>query len=120
MLKADVMQPYLQRLDVAFINSLDNQDRIITPEGKRLSGKAWADQLSLIHSPAMVFYYGKGKEVLRVDTDIFIDMHGNTVKADDERVLDNIRARLQFVVDEGYVTLPQFQRWRAQQRKKTQ
>jgi thioredoxin-related protein len=120
MLKAGVLQPYLRRLDVVFINSSDAQSRIITPEGKTLSGKAWADKLGLIHSPAMVFFYDQGKEVLRVDTDILLDKHGNTIKADDEHVLDNIRARLQFVVDKGYVALPQFQRWRAQQRKSAQ
>ena len=117
MLKAEVLQPYLLRLDVVFINSSNTQSRIITPEGKTLSGKDWADQLDLIHSPAIVFFYEQTKEVLRVDTDILIDMHGNTIKADDEKVLDNIRARLQFVVDKGYVALPQFQRWRAQQSK---
>ena len=120
MLKADVLQTYLRRLDVVFINSSDKQSRVITPEGNTLSGKAWTDQLGLIHSPAMVFFYDQGNEVLRVDTDILLDKHGNTIKADDEKVLDNIRARLQFVVDEGYVALPQFQRWRAQQRKNAQ
>jgi len=119
MLKAGVLQPYLKRLDVVYIRSSDDKSRIITPGGKKLSGKAWADQLGLIHSPAMVFFYKPGKEVLRVDTDILMDKHGKTIKADDEKVLDNIRARLQFVVDKGYVALPQFQRWRAQQRKNT-
>ena len=118
MLKADVLQPYLQSLDVAFVNSNDTKSRINTPEGNNVTGKAWADQLGLIHSPAMVFFYEQGKEVLRVDTDILLDRHGKTIKADDEKVLDNIRARLQFVVEKGYVALPQFQRWRAQQKKK--
>jgi len=117
MLKAEVLQPYLKRLDMVFISSSEEQNRISTPEGKTLSGREWADQLGLIHSPAMVFFYGQGKEVLRVDTDILIDRHGNTIKADDKKVLDNIRARLQFVVEKGYVALPQFQRWRAQQNK---
>jgi len=117
MLKAEVLKSYLVRLDVAFVSSSYTQSRITTPGGKVLNGKAWADQLGLIHSPAMVFFYGQGEEVLRVDTDILLDKHGNTIKADDEKVLDNIRARLQFVVDKGYVALPQFQRWRAQQRK---
>lgn len=119
MLQAEVLQPYLLRLDVAFVSSSDTQNRITTPEGKQLSGKVWADQLGLIHSPAVVFY-GKGKEVVRVDTDILLDKDGITIKPDDEKVLDNIRARLQFVADKGYVSLPQFQRWRAQQRNKAQ
>lgn len=117
MLKADVMQPYLRRLDVVFINSSDTISRIITPDGEKVSGRVWADQLGLIHTPAMVFFYEQGREVLRVDTDILLDKHGNSIKADDDKVLDNIRARLQFVVEKGYVDLPQFQRWRAQQRK---
>ena len=120
MLKAEVLQPYLLRLDVAFVSSSDTQSPITTPEGKQLSGKAWADQLDLIHSPAMVFFYEEGKEVLRVDTDILLDKDGNDIKADDEKVLDNIRARLQFVADKGYVGLPQFQRWRAQQKRNSQ
>ena len=120
MLKAEVMQPYLLRLDVAFVSSSDAQGRITTPDGKSLNGRAWADELGLIHSPAMVFFYAQGKEVLRVDTDILLNKEGVTIKSDDEKVLDNIRARLQFVADKGYVSLPQFQRWRAQQRNKAQ
>ena len=120
MLKAEVMQPYLLRLDVAFVNSSDTQSHITTTEGKVLNGKNWADQLGLIHSPAIVFFYEQGKEVLRVDTDILLNKDGITIKADDEKVIDNIRARLQFVIDKGYVSLPQFQRWRVQQRKKVQ
>ena len=119
MLKADVMQPYLNRMDYVFVNSDDSHASFVTPGGKKLSGTAWADELDLIHSPSMVFFYGKGEEVLRVDTDLFIDKLGKTVKVDDKRVLDNIRARLQFVVEEGYVALPQFQRWRAPQRRKS-
>lgn len=118
MLKAGVVQPYLSRLDIAFVSSSDNVSRITTPQGEQLSGKAWADQLGLIYNPAMVFFNGKREEVLRVDTDILLNKDGDTIKPDDEKVLDNIRARLQFVTDNGYVSLPQFQRWRAQQRNK--
>lgn len=74
--------------------------------------------MGLIHTPAMVFFYEQGAEVLRVDTDILLNKDGVTIKPDDEKVLDNIRARLQFVADKGYVSLPQFQRWRAIQKMK--
>ena len=117
MLNAEVMQPYLKRLDVVIINSGDEQGMVTTPGGTKLTSRAWADQLGLIHSPAMVFFNGQGQEVLRVDTDILIDRHGNAIEATNEKVLDNIRARLQFVVEEGYIALPQFQRWRARQGK---
>jgi thioredoxin-related protein len=119
MLKAPVMQPYTQQLDIAQVSSADTSVRITTPDGNNQNGKEWSDQLGLIHSPAMVFFNEHGKEVLRVDTDILIDSHGRDVSANNEAILDNIRARLQFVLDKGYVTLPQFQRWRAQQSKTT-
>jgi hypothetical protein len=105
-------------MDIAFVNSSNTQSKIITPAGKKQSGKAWADQLALIHSPAMVFFNERGKEVLRVDTDILIDPYGKKVSVNDSNILDNIRARLQFVLEKGYIALPQFQRWRAQQSKK--
>lgn len=118
MLKTDVMQPYTVKLDIVFISSSATNNRITTPDGKVMSGKAWADQLGLIYSPAMVFFDEQGKEVLRVDTDILIDEMGKPISADNPRIQDNIRARLQFVVEKGYVELPQFQRWRSQQSQK--
>lgn len=117
MLKNPVLHSYTKKLDMVFIESTDTQLSIITPAGKKQSGKKWAEQLELIHTPAMVFFNEQGSEVLRVDTDILIDQFGNEVAVDDRNILDNIRARLQFVLDKGYIALPQFQRWRAQQSK---
>jgi thioredoxin-related protein len=116
MLTAQVMHPYTQRLTIVYVSSDDDAANIITPQGNKLSGKAWTNQLGLIHSPAMVFFNEQGKEALRVDTDILIDKYGKDVSDNDARILDNIRARLQFFLDKGYETLPQFQRWRAQQK----
>lgn len=118
MLKAPVLQPYTQRLNIVFVSSANMASHIITPDGNKQSINEWVDQLSLIHSPAMVFFNKLGKEVLRVDTDILIDKYGKEVSVNDESVLGNIRARLQFVLERGYISLPQFQRWRAQQSKK--
>ena len=115
MLKAPVLQSYIQRLNIKHMNSADMASSIITPDGKKQSGNEWINQLGLLHSPAMVFFNEQGKEILRIDTDILIDPYGKKVSANDAQILDNIRARLQFVLDKGYLTLPQFQRWRAQQ-----
>ena len=118
MLKAPVLKPYVQKLNIAYVSSTDTASRITTPDGKKQSGKTWANQLGLIHNPAMVFFNEQGKEVLRVDTDILIDPYGKDISVNDPNILDNIRARLQFVLEKGYITLPQFQRWRSQQSKK--
>lgn len=117
MLKAPVLQTYVKRLSIVHVSSDDTTSRITTPGGKSQTGKAWASQLGLMHRPAMVFFNEQGKEVLRVDTDILIDADGKDVSDNNANILDNIRARLTFVLEKGYVTLPQFQRWRAQQQK---
>jgi thioredoxin-related protein len=112
MLKAPIMQPYLQQMQLAFVSSSPKQG-VITPEGRSLSGKAWSDQLELLHSPSMVYFDERGKEALRVDFDILIDSEGRSIDSDDARILDNIRARLEYMVNKGYESIPQFQRWRA-------
>ena len=112
MLKAPVMQPYLQQMQLAFVSSGPNQ-RVVTPEGRSLSGKAWSDQLGLLHSPSMVYFDERGREALRVDFDILIDSEGRSIDKDDARILDNVRARLEYMVSKGYESIPQFQRWRA-------
>lgn len=99
MLKAPVLKDYIQKMKIAYVSSTDTTSRITTPDGKKQSGKAWANQLGLIHSPAMLFFNEQGKEVLRVDTDILIDPYGKEISVNDVNILDNIRARLQFVLE---------------------
>lgn len=115
MLNAPVMQSYTKRLDIVQLDSGDTMSLLTLPDGSHSNSAAWYTQLDLIHRPAMVFFNEQGREILRVDTDILIDPYGKPVPDDDPNILDNVRARLQFVLDKGYITLPQFQRWRAQQ-----
>ena len=118
MLKQPVMQKYTQQLNIVYVNKTDSSTQVTTPDGNKLSSKAWADQLGLLHSPAMVFFNKKSKEALRVDTDILIDEYGRDILVNDVAILDNLRARLQFFLEEGYKSLPQFQRWRSQESRK--
>ena len=114
MLNASVLQPYTKRINIMYMNHENVSSQVTTPDGKKQSGKEWLNQLGLIHSPSMVFFNEKGKEILRIDTDILMNEYGKSISVSDENVIDNIRARLQFVLEKGYITLPQFQRWRAQ------
>jgi len=118
MLKHPVMKKYTQQLNIVYVNKTDPSTRITTPDGNNLSSKAWANELDLLHSPAMVFFNKKSKEALRVDTDILIDEYGRDILVSDAEILGNLRARLQYFVEEGYKSLPQFQRWRAQESRK--
>lgn len=116
MLKNPVMQPYLAQMDLVFVSS-SSQQRVVTPDGRSLDGKTWWDQLELLHSPSMVYFDAVGKEALRVDFDILIDPEGRPVEVDDARILDNIRARLEYMASKGYEDIPQFQRWRSTTKK---
>jgi len=112
MLKAPVMKPYLQQMQLAFVSS-SQQQSVVTPDGRSLSGKDWADQLELLHRPSMVYFDERGQEALRVDFDILIDSEGRSVETDNAQILDNIRARLEYMTTKGFESIPQFQRWRA-------
>jgi hypothetical protein len=78
-----------------------------------MRAQEWSDQLELIHNPAMVYFDERGKEALWVDFDILIDSERRAIDSDDAQILDNIRARLEYMVSKGYEKIPQFQRWRA-------
>ena len=114
MLNAPALQPYTKQINIMYMNYENISSQLTTPDGKKLSGSEWINQLGLIHSPSMVFFNAKGKEILRIDTDILMNEYGKSVSVNDKNVIDNIRARFQFVLEKGYITLPQFQRWRAQ------
>jgi thioredoxin-related protein len=116
MLQAPIMQPYLQQMRLAFVSSGPHQ-QVVTPSGQTMTGKAWSDQLGLLHSPAMVYFDEQGKEGLRVDFDLLVDAEGNPIASDNARVLNSIRARLEYMITKGYERIPQFQRWRASVRK---
>lgn len=112
MLNNSVMKPYLQQMQLAFVSS-SQQQSVVTPDGRSLSGKDWSDQLELLHRPSMVYFDERGQEALRVDFDILIDSEGRSVATDNAQILDNIRARLEYMTTKGYESIPQFQRWRA-------
>ncbi len=71
--------------------------QVITPEGQATTARQWADDLGLFYSPALVFFDGGGKEVLRVDSVVGFY---------------RLRNVLNFIVTKAYLTEPNFQRWR--------
>ncbi len=42
--------------------------KVITPTGKETTAKDWATELNISYLPAMIFFDAKGKEVMRIDT----------------------------------------------------
>ena len=72
---------------------------VVTPAGKHTTSKAWADKLGLSYAPTLIFYDGKGKEIIRVDSVLgFYRLHGV----------------LRYVISGGYRQYPTYQQWRSQ------
>lgn len=70
---------------------------VITPNGERISARAWADQLNIDYMPTTVFFDESGKEILRIDS---------VVK------LYRMRSILSYILSNGYRNYKSFQHWR--------
>ena len=73
--------------------------QVVTPNGKHLTSKSWADELGLSYAPTLIFYDTQGKEIIRVDSVLgFYRLHGV----------------LQYIISGGYHQFPNYQQWRSQ------
>ena len=71
---------------------------VLTPLGKKITSKAWADELGLSYAPTLIFYDSDGKEIIRVDSVVgFYRLHGV----------------LRYVTSGGYREYPTYQQWRS-------
>lgn len=97
-------QAVLEQLDK--LNSVQlnmwSDTPVVTPDGKTTTAKAWAKQLGLFYAPTLIFFDTDGKEIIRIDSVVnFYRLLGV----------------LKYVNQGGYLTEPNFQSWRLQQRK---
>lgn len=71
--------------------------QVVTPDGRKMTAKDWAEELGLYYSPTIVFFDEKGQEILRVDSVIrFYRLNG---------VLD-------YILSKAYLEYDTFQLWR--------
>ncbi|MBK1673521.1 thioredoxin [Ectothiorhodospira shaposhnikovii] len=70
---------------------------VVTPDGRRLTARQWAEEMDLFYAPTLVFFDELGEEILRVDS--VIRLH-------------RLQAVLEYVLTRGYEEYPSFQRWR--------
>lgn len=75
----------------------DENNRVITPEGVKLSPGQWYHQLNLNYTPSIVFFNETGKEVMRLDS---------------ETLRYRMEGTLQMVLEKAYEKDAQLQRWR--------
>lgn len=93
------IRKHLRAFEVVQLDLLDDRRPVLTPKGRKLTPMAWADELQLIHTPALVFFDETGSEVLRLDA---------------ETGSYRLEGVLQYVLEKAYLETPQFQRWRRQ------
>ena len=75
---------------------------VVTPAGKETTAREWARSLDIFYTPSIVFFDPQGKEIIRIDSVTqFYRLYG---------VLD-------YVNQEGYRKVDNYQDWRLQQRK---
>ena len=76
---------------------VNSEKIILTPDGKKLSTKKWAEQLNINYSPTILFFDKKGKEIIRIESVVWFY---------------RLRNVLNYVLSGGYKKYPTFQLWR--------
>jgi thioredoxin-related protein len=70
---------------------------VLTPDGRRLTARKWAEQLDIFYTPTIMFFDERGKEIIRVDSVVG---------------LLRLRNVLDYVSGRGYEKYTNYQEWR--------
>lgn len=76
----------------------DSSVPVITPDGIKQTVSEWSNKLELHYSPTIIFFDEAGKEIIRIDSVVWLNRLG--------RVLEYINTK-------SYQRYPSFQAWRA-------
>jgi len=86
----------LSQMEVVQLN-IHTDTPVITPDGRKITSRQWADELKLTFAPSLVFFDEKGEEILRVESVIR---------------LYRLKSVLRYILSRGYKKYPTFQIWR--------
>lgn len=75
---------------------INSQQPLITPDGRQVTARQWAEELGIAYTPSLVFFDTDGKEVMRIDA-FLKTFHFQSVYA--------------YVLEKAYLDTPQFQRY---------
>lgn len=95
-LREPAISRLFQRLDNVQLDMWSDTP-VITPDGRRTTARQWAKDLGLFYAPAIVFFDAKGEEIIRVDSVVRFF---------------RLRNVLNYITSKGYLTDPNYQRWR--------
>lgn len=91
----------LKKLSVSQID-MSSSTPVLTPDGKKLTAREWAESLELDYAPTLVFFDQKGKEIIRINSVVWFY---------------RLRNVLDFVTSSDYIEQPNFQLWRQQKQR---
>jgi len=86
----------LAKFDIVQLD-MNSDSPVLTPQGKKLTAKQWAEQLELFYAPTLIAFDEGGKEIIRLDS----VAHAYRLKS-----------VLQYVVSKNYIDTPDFMEWR--------
>ena len=96
-IESQLLQMEVVQLDV------HSEQPVLTPAGKKISAKKWAEQLNINYSPTIIFFDQKGKEIIRIESVVWFYRLHNVLK---------------YVLTGAYKKHPTFQLWRQAQNMK--
>jgi thioredoxin-related protein len=70
---------------------------VITPNGEKTTADQWARDLGLFYTPSLIFFDEQGSEIIRVDSVVRFY---------------RLRKVINYITSGGYITQPDYQRWR--------
>ena len=76
---------------------INSEKILLTPDGKKLSAKKWAEQLNINYSPTILFFDESGKEIIRIESVVWFYRLRNVLK---------------YVLTGAHKKYPTFQLWR--------
>lgn len=91
----------LDRMEVVQLDMWSDTP-VLTPDGRRVTAREWADQLGLFHAPTLIFFDEGGREIIRIDSVVWFY---------------RLRNVLDFILSGDYRLQPNFQLWRQARRK---
>ena len=91
----------LKKLSISQIDITSNAP-VLTPDGKKLTARQWANSLNLDYSPTLVFFDQRGNEIIRIGSVVWFY---------------RLRNVLDFVTSKSYIEQPNFQLWQQQKQR---
>ena len=90
------IESQLLKLEAVQLDMYSKQ-RLITPDGQKISADKWAEKLNINYTPTIIFFDNNGKEIIRVESVVWFYRLRNVLK---------------YVLSDAYQKYPTFQLWR--------